>query len=391
MPLNIGVDEPTAIKIGAANVTAVYVGDTQVWPSGFTPEAWATHWYDAWTGAAAGSGQAHIIAFGDSITQGFKVDVPMYDNSWPAQVATLLAAETGYTPGTGYVMAHLDANATANLAPFSEDRITKGGTAADLSSRGTYSNQGGGVIIAKGDGTITFTATGRYFRIYISRESNSANFTYTVDGGSPVSSGKGSGTTALDHLDIDAGTDASHTIVLAGVGSTYIYCHGLEAIRNSTHGVKMSNFGLSGRRCDQVLNASTLASSLYAISYPDTDLIIVAYGVNEAVQAYSTTTFKTNLTTLVDRFQSVHGASVVMMVPPPPSTATVATATWETYVTAIQEVATAEGCGLVDITARWGTYAASSAFYHDNIHPNQSGAADIAAAVSTYLLAAVGV
>ena len=57
------------------------------------------------------------------------------------------------------------------------------------------------------------------------------------------------------------------------------------------------------------------------------------------------------------------------------------------YAEAIRDVAYSAQTGLIDLTARWGSYGASTGFYYDDVHPNDAGTTDIAAAVSAELLA----
>lgn len=353
----------------------------------FTPPSWATAFYSAWQNAAAGNGQAHIAVFGDSVSQGAYATAPLYTNSWAGRLPTLLAADTGVSVGTGAIPIY-ENYSTVTL----DDRITPSGTWATV-QRGPYAAASRLIGRAgSSPATMTFTATGRYFRVYYSRESNSGNWSYTVDGGSSVNSGAGSGTTLMQMLEIDAGTDTSHTIVLTGpTGGNFLYLHHVEAIRNPTSGVKVSRMALSDMRCSDLILNTTVASSLGSATYVDPDLAIIGFGLNEALTGVTTATYRTNMDTLIDHLQTNTGCSVIIFIAPPPNPATIPEATWTNFRNEMLDIAADQGCGVVDISTRWVSRAASLSLYSDNVHPNNAGHADIATAVHDVIAAAVGV
>ena len=104
---------------------------------------------------------------------------------------------------------------------------------------------------------------------------------------------------------------------------------------------------------------------------------------NDAFNATSAEVLAANLTTMAEAF-AADGASVALMVPPPPNPTFLSG--WSVYADAIRDTAYSVQTGLIDLTDHWGSYGASSGFYHDDVHPNDAGSADIAAFVAAELL-----
>lgn len=330
------------------------------------------NWYDAWsaayTRAAAGSGQAHVVCFGDSLSQGFYADAPYYVNGFAGWLGTELATRTGQTAGTGIIPAYEEFTIT-------DARTSSAGTWT-ASTSGFFAD--GKVANASGDtytlGPITCTG----FRIWYAVGAGGA-WTATVDGGAANNyTCAGTASVQIAALDFASG---SHTLVIAGSGDLHLLA--VEAVNNTTQGVKVSRLAKGSQECSTFVADASATSSRQCYLLTDPDLAIIEFGLNEALLGTTTATFKTHLTTLATDMINL-GASVLIVAAPPPNTATIAEATWTTFRVAMEEVATALSCGFLDMVDYWPSYAANSAFYYyDNVHPNQAGHIDMARAIIT--------
>lgn len=319
-------------------------------------------WRRAYANQAAGIEQAHILCLGDSITQK-GVSNPWSQYSYPALLSASLAALTGVTPGTGIVQ-------PSEVGLSTETRMT---------TSGTWSNAGSGpqsYARSTTTGTLTFTATCRYFVVHFSEWTNTGDWSYTIDGGGSVASG---GVAGPPHdaksLTIDCGTDASHVLVLTGPagGTLRMIINGIDAIRNPTSGVRVSNVSKSGGTTTGLQAPNYQVSSYPTIMTWDVDLVTLMIGTNDSLDVYGgTTQFATAYDALVAPFYR-RGIDMILITPPPPQASSVSTVKWTAYCDIIRSTAELYGCGLCDVTASWGTREADTSKYADSIHPSQTG------------------
>lgn len=349
--------------------------------SGFQPPAWAANFHSAWLSARAGNGQAHIAVYGDSVSAGFYANTPFYTNSFVSVAGDAIDAATGVSTGTGMVVVR--DNSDVRLG---ENRIGETGSWTDATTSGYYAKNRRGTASS----TMTFAATCESFRVQHIEATAASTSTYTlsVDGGDPVvvnpviPSGFGTGFGT-----IDAGGLGSHTLTITA-GSNALLLIGVEGIANGTTGIKTSRLGDSGAPVSRLIVDTFGSSSLFCTTALAPDLAVLVFGINDAANGVSTATFKSQYVTAIDAFKA-EGSDVLLMVPPPPATGTVSAVTWGTFVDAIHELAVENTAGIVDITERWVSRAESVDFYYDTVHPNQAGHADIGAALSTVVLAAI--
>lgn len=344
-----------------------------------SPSAWASAWADAYTRQAAGSRQAHVAFFGDSITQGFYGSEPYNTEGWVGQIRDQLAALTSVTPGSGWITttAEYDASMTNARRIISRTGTWTTGTTGGLYQR--WMRTTGGTLTL---GPVTCDT----FRVLHVTVAGGGTWSATVDGGTPQNF-TSNAPLGIAVETIAAGSLGSHTLVISSTNAANIFPLLVESIANSSSGVKVSALGHNGAQTSQLIaNDSVWASRPMALE-TDPDLAVLMFGINEWFNGTSTETFRQNLTTAVQMFQSIN-ASVVLCVPPPPDPAE-AVASWADYANVIRSVFATEHTGLVDITEAWGTRAASIANYQDGLHPNATGAAVIASLVGDYITAAV--
>lgn len=334
---------------------------------------WYSAWQTAWNAQETGTSQAHIVCFGDSVTQGYYATAPYYQNGWAGQIAGRLATRTGQAVGTGVLRVEEEFVLT-------DDRTSSAGTWTTSSAGGFFSQIR--IADASGDtytlGPITCTA----FKIMYITTPGGGSFTATIDGGSPQTISCNASNN-VEIIEIDAGVSGSHTLVIAGsTGNSYLVS--VEAIHNELRGVKLSRIALSGSECSQLTVDANAFSSRQCYLKLDPDLAIIAFGLNEALNGTTTATFEANLNILVDDMKAL-GASVLIVAAPPPNTAWIAEATWTNFRTSMETVATAKGVGFFDMIDYWISYAANTPYYNDNVHPNNTGHWDMGALITNYI------
>lgn len=354
-----------------------------VGPRGFPPgkPLWdSTAWQSAFSRARSGLGQAHIVCYGDSVTQG-GTGTTTYRQTWPEVLRDYLEARTAVPAGTG-------------IFPYYETSFT---LLTPISTTGTWGlRSGGGESLfnqwyqgTTAGGTITFGGViCDAFRIWYFGTGSGANFTYAVDGGSasaPVSTGGGQ---FVRYLDVPAGVEGVHSITLT-VDGGLTNLMGCEALRNTSRGVKVSRIAYFGKQTSELVNDSTNCASLDFVRIFDADLSIVMMGLNECNTGTSLTTFAANLKILTDVLVA-QGSSVMMAVAPPFDPAGFGGGrSWDSYAAVIRQHAANYNFGLLDVTAEWGTYANKPGFYVDAVHPTIAGLAEIARLATAAVLAPV--
>lgn len=345
-------------------------------PSSGGAASWSSAWEAGYASAAASGGQAHVVAFGDSVTEGYYSypNPGYYLYGWVGRVEAKLAATTGVVPGTGIIPVH-------ESIQVSDIRLPR---------TGTWVNAGGGFFdaakqVATGGSTLTFgPITCETFRVVYITKSGGGAWTAAVDGGA-ASNYSSAGADGLVTIDIAAGALGTHTLVLTATGTMCIVS--VEAICNPTTGVKVSRIALSNMQTS-ALNSTTngaRGSQASILNIGSADLAIIMFGLNEAYYGTTTATFQANLETLIADCKTL-GASVLLVVSPPPNPVWIAN--WTDYRDIIIAVAAAQGCGLVDMVTAWGSYADNTAYYHDNVHPKALGHEDVARHVAAYIIEA---
>ena len=113
-------------------------------------------------------------------------------------------------------------------------------------------------------------------------------------------------------------------------------------------------------------------NSLNCLLATDPDLSIFMFGLNDANTGTSYDTFVNNLNTVIDLWVA-KGSAIMLVISTPPVVTSPANRDWERYVSAMHRVADARGCGIVDLTATWGTRDNMVRYYADGVHLNDAG------------------
>jgi lysophospholipase L1-like esterase len=313
-----------------------------------------------------------ITAVGDSETAGTSLSGGGYDTSWPARLATLLG------PVVGRWYEYGQQTATDSLKWTLTNTSGTSGPGAE-----------GILLIRPGDYVTITTPVATTLKV---RYANSGfvgalagNLQVTIDG-TVVTTITPDGSSSQATWTSGTLSNATHTMVLRNTHATAVaWCVAVYAGTAGT-GITLNNAGLSGSSTDTW--QATHHLSVWAHAARETSAVGIAFlslGVNDAGLGVPVATYKTRLTTLAQRMRGIWAATIIVIQPQPSG---VPWATWLTYTEAAREVADEQGCGIVDITQRWGPHDGtwgSTRLYSDVTHPSALGYRDIAAAIYHHL------
>ncbi len=256
----------------------------------YVPGDWGANWRAKLAAAKAGTGLAKLGVRGDSVSFGAFCANPV-TKSYPGLLAASLQARYG-DGGSGFKGAHMtSAYLNATTTPQAAAAWIASGSAI-VTAGGPYTNgtdQGPGAIrigsTTSGD-TLTTTFRGTTLKIY-TRVNNgtSAPWTYSIDGGAPVSITDTS-TNAYNEVKVTTVTGLSagnHTVVIThGAGTANLAFLGIEG--SNASGVLVNNFASSGAGSDRyaINTADPMNPGIWSGgSSNPVDLLIYALGAND--------------------------------------------------------------------------------------------------------------
>lgn len=246
-------------------------------------------------------------------------------------------------------------------------------------------------------GALSLTATScDTFEVLYPRYSGGATIGAAIDGGS-ITTISAAGASALLRLAVTTVTPGSHTVtVTCSGGSGTNYVEGIEAYDSTTSQARITLYGGNSAKSSDYA-ATDLASNPWegnAVTLTNANgavpkLVVWTIGTNDHASAVAIATFEANCTTYVQRVLAA-GADVILVAPA--ASGSGSTTTWGDYRDALYRVALANGCGLVDMQARWDAYVTTNAspysYWADTDHPSNTGYAEMGAAVATAVMMA---
>jgi lysophospholipase L1-like esterase len=348
--------------------------------------------YPGWASAVAdmlaGTSNAVLSAEGDSTVRGTGStgDATQHANGWPEKLKALLAdftpdGENFFGTGGGF---HL-----SSMISTYDNRVASSG---GFSSRTTLNSMGGYLPQCEATGTLSFTPRSAFdtIEVYYAQAGSLGQFSVDVDGGSAlqtVNAGANPGQVMKATISCDLDT---HTVNLNWVSGT-VYIFGVNCFDSSTSKkLLIYNQGRHGSSTvDWVSGSTSTWGPLDSFPRYGIDLSIICLGINDWRTSVGAATFKTRMQTLITT-QVNAGCKPMLMTPVFDNGSAGETAQQEDYVTALRELAVSNDLALIDIRAKWGSYAAADAagLYEDDVHPSGTGYQDIAetvAAAVTYV------
>lgn len=337
--------------------------------------AWATRWGAALDGRAAAP--ATIVMLGDSVTEGQSSTAVV--ERWPNKAAASLRAAyptPGVVGGSGYWASRYYVYNPATWGAPHPLPASVTGTVSYPTDRGNL-----GYRTAQLNAGASWTASVTGSSVDVHYEAGGGSFTVQVDGGGATAA---QSATSAGRYRVTFGTTGAHTVRINAV-STFRLSGIMVYNGDETKGLRFYEAGHSGfTTANHLADVANVMTELDRVA---PDLVTVFLGLNE----YPNTTpavFQANLTSLMTQVQGrakVPSILIIASYTPGWSGATVAG--WAPYVAAMQAVATAKGCGLLDLSAVMPQATTSgTGFYNaDALHPNNSGMTEVARLVTAKL------
>jgi lysophospholipase L1-like esterase len=314
----------------------------------------------------AGTGACRIAMLGDSLTSGQSGVAGVSD--WPLQLRKLMPGRGCPVGGTGFVYAY------NHIASAVDPRWVYSGWALSGQASNFISVDTAGV-------TATFTSDVAGTVVEILTFGTSRAFTVSIDSVGQ-SAWTPSGASATQLISYSGLANTTHVVQITSITGASNFLVAVN-VRGAT-GVTVSNVGSGGAQASQV--ASQFYTTYQTMVAGTPDVIILNFGMNEALNGVPVATFKTAFQARITSALAT-GADVLLWAPDSPSTTgnpggypAVSSATFQTYLSAIYDLADTNDLVLVDVTDRFGLYSGTSGNYADAIHLTAQGYGDIARA-----------
>jgi lysophospholipase L1-like esterase len=324
-----------------------------------------------------------IAVLGDSISFGTGAA------NTPSGYANLLAPKSQAQYGL-----HSNTFATTFSAPF-----VQAGTWTTFTGYGPYAPAIGGsgtiqtVLSASGTGnTLSFPLQWcDSFDIYYLQSTDTASgFAVSID-----SVGKGTFGAVTQtvptwaKVTVAAGSLGTHSLLIAAPASGNVYIFGVAPTTGSG-GLNVYNVGLIASASNAFANsgATNIANNLGFLVSMAPHLVIVELGVNDFKGSIAVATFQANLDAVVNYCKNTIGASVLVLDTGRLSPDPIGGQTRDQYYAATKAVVAIYGVGYLNVSDRWGTFAAatSAGLMSDNVHPSTTGHADMASFVLSRII-----
>jgi lysophospholipase L1-like esterase len=260
-----------------------------------------------------------------------------------------------------------------------------GGLSADL----TYGWGSRGVTLS---GTPTITVTADKVTLIAAATTAAGSYTYTVDGGAPVTVTTGGQAANLDggiRTTVTLGAvGGSHTIALASASGTVHFDAILVFNGDQASGLHIIDSSHSGFQSV----STTFTNYGHLAQAVPPDLVVIEFWSNDQTSNVTAATFQSNIQTLISTIKAgcttagAHSPSFLLVAVANNSNDTGATVKRSAYIAAMQAVAAADPSNVVffDLAGRVPAANASDnlGLYYDGIHWNNAGAAFVADALA---------
>lgn len=393
---------PTALDLATADARyAPLVRSARQDLGIYLPPGWGATWKARLATAKAGTTTAVMATIGGSSTQGYYAS-NLRTKGWVGLLQAGLQGGFG-DGGSGFRSSSMtalfqNANGVPSGAVSVYDAAGNNAILAGTWTQGA-GDYGPGAnfveTIATG-ATWTLSVRGTTAKIF-TIDGGHANWTYTVDGGSPTTvTDSGSGTQTI-HVTTIGGLAAgsAHQIVITYAGDNVKKLSICGIAGENASGAIVNNLARYGSRAgnfgnvDQTLGAPWMAGP----SYP-TDLVILTHGPNDAVNSDSGDTWAKNTRRIMGTVREGYPGADLMLVLPHVGKYDISQNLYQDYALRARGLAEVFGAGFVDMWALgrnswsywntagyWANSASPGASGTDTVHPSDTGHAYIASVV----------
>jgi hypothetical protein len=314
------------------------------------------------------SGRLHIVAYGDSITEG----------AW-SDASNLLWPVYGFTGRLQNALSKIYGDGGRGFIPLYKPEWSSSGVWTYNTDFGPYGYCKYAVV-----NTAVYTLANIYgdrAEIYYVNN-NDMTITYKIDGGDPVSHvASAPFSNQCIALQIDLGSVGTHTIDIIGPTVGILFLQG-ASIYTGTTGVVVHNIGLSGQTAYATYSAPKDPTRLGMISshFPP-KLTIINYLSNDYnyqndVNNYPVP-YLANMTAIANEFIALGSKVIIWQSPDNNITPMAQTYSLLEYETASKQAAVSAGAAWLDIHEAWGKFSEDPHWMYDTQHPGFRGHKDI--------------
>lgn len=237
-----------------------------------------------WLGRARSGSQMVRVGFlGDSLTAGFLSNIGAED---PVSQLRALLKDAGYTVGELVWLVNSGSNG------LTDSRVNLGG----WSYQGVpYANS----VTAGGQLTYTSIAAGTVVEILSTGQSGS--FTYTIDGGSPVTINPN--VTQMVLTRVTGLPNTTHTVVLtASASRAYVAAIGV----NNAKGICLMNASQCGSSAALWLGTNAYSDLINVLISAQPNVVLAELGSNDQAQGVAVATFQTSMQSLITKLKTAN-------------------------------------------------------------------------------------
>lgn len=341
-------------------------------------------WQRAAARVRAGTGRARLLVVGDSTSCGAGAGTGgvcqldgAYANSWPQLLARLDAPLVPFSANSV-----IGTQGTLQLAPAVYDpRLSPGaGWAASAGTATLGGAQWGFTGAAASAFAFTPVATFDTVTIRYIQQAGPGTFSVNVDGGAPLGTVMTAGTRAYASVTHNV-PPGSRTVNIVANGDGTVFIGAIETSNSAVPAVDVLQGAWFGAKAINFAGASAAWSPLNAIPLFAPDLTIINLTINDCNGDTPLADYQTQMQQIISA--ALITGDVLLMVGAPSGTAQATDGRLDRLIAVLNQLALTNGCALLSIKERWGSYAAiQTTFpYHDMVHPGALANQDEANAV----------
>ena len=338
------------------------------------------NWYAAKVAVTSGASDQIVACLGDSTTAGGYSDgnqAGLWSSAYPAVLASKLNAAGIVSSGESF-FGDLEISAYTTFAPH-DPRITgSAGWAATtrvIGGKDWFNNST--------TNPFAFTPITVFDKIDVFSLKSNAAFYVNFDGGANSLLTPGPGTVEIVKVTFTAASVGIHTVNAARIsGATHLV--GMIAYRSDQKRLNVLNLGGYGYRSADLAANTNGYDSIPSLKILAPKLTILQAGINDMLNAISVGTYTTNMQNIITAAKL--SGDVLLVVPF--NIASVSQATQDAFHAAVRNLGVVNNCVVLDMAARWGTFAQadSAGLMFGSNHATGAGYADWADALNRILV-----
>lgn len=374
--LNFSTPKNAILKDTGGLVKGSYPGWDYATNNGRFTETSCMYWRSALARQASGGTAAHIAFYGDSETWGLRQADPIQTNSFPARVKYMMQQSNLWGNSVFESLIWLTKNLAGSGNSSFDTRFTVGaGWVWDGNNGGpgqnAYTNSTDTTGILFVPDAVSQTTS---YTIWYKQGSSQGTFTYSIDGGAPVTV-NATGTTGIGSVTTTTTALGNHYIRIKNVtGTNTLYSLILNNSGRAAGGVQFSICGVSNSTTGNWNQSGVIFSLTCAFTQAKPDMAVINLFTNDYLNNINPTTTYANFNGIVAAAKAVN-CDVVLMIPAICNTTQ--TYAYAQYKAVVYQVALEQDLSVIDMSQRWPVFSVANAspflLYFDTIHPSTKG------------------